>query len=80
MSRRTKNDKDHSLVVLPHGQVIRQDTFDLMADNDRPEIRGARRFTPSSVVFDELDLDYTRKHREELRRGQQASDQEVSVP
>ena len=62
MSRKTKA-KNRNYGILENGQVVRIDT--ILEDPDR--YQAARRYRPGEVVWDELDLDHTRAHREELK-------------
>lgn len=63
MSRKTKQ-KSNSYGVLPNGQVVRRDTLESWTDDRRIEAQG---YKHSEIEFDELDLDYTRAHRDEIK-------------
>lgn len=63
MSRKTKP-KSKSYGILPNGQVVRRDTLEGWTPDQRVEARG---YKHAEIEFDELDLDHTRAHREELK-------------
>lgn len=75
MSRKTKH-KSGQYGVLEHGQVVRIDTI-LEGPNRYAD---AKHIKLAEVKHDELDLDTTRAHREELKAAAPPKVRRISNP
>lgn len=64
MSRKTKQ-KSKQYGVLPNGQVVRLDT--MTSPGVQMQVMGIQGYKHAEVQWNELDLDHTREHRDELK-------------